>query len=287
MAIERKFVAQNVKEFRIKEFIEQSISRVGLSDVKLKKTPLGDKIIIYASRPGLIVGRGGANIQSLTKKLRVEFNLDNPQIEIDEVKKPDLNADIVAERIINSLERFGSSRTKSIGHRAMQDVMNAGALGVEILISGKIPSMRARRWRFYSGYLKKSGDIAIEGVLTSKKSATLKQGAVGIQVRIMPPTIVLPDHITLTEKPATEVEVTEQEETVTKAEAEVDTKENLEQEAPIQDTASGSESPSEDNGGEQSDAQPVQDNSVGAESTEEKSVSVSEDGSSGTKEEER
>ena len=117
MAIERKFVAQNIREFMIKEYVEKTIDRVGLSDAKLKRTPLGDKIIITAARPGLVVGRGGANIQSLTKALKAEFGLDNPQIEIAEVEKPDLDADVVAERIITTLERFGSGRTKGIGHR--------------------------------------------------------------------------------------------------------------------------------------------------------------------------
>lgn len=224
MAIERKFIKQNVREFTIKEFIEETIPRVGLSKVTLKKTPLGDKIVIAASRPGLVVGRGGANIQMLTKKLKAAFELENPQIEIEEVEKPDLDADIVCERIINTMERFGSGRTKAIGHRTMADVMRAGALGIEILITGKIPSMRSRRWRFYQGYLKKSGDLAVEGVLTSIKSVTLKSGAVGVQVMIMPPSIDLPDHITLTDQLTEEVSVEEapKEEKLEKVEKVVD-----------------------------------------------------------------
>ena len=209
MAIEKKFIEQNMREYKIKSFVKEEVTRVGLSEVKVKKTPLGDKIVIYASRPGLVVGRGGSNIQELSKALKREFNLENPQIEIEEVKKADLDADIVAERICNSLERFGSGRTKGIGHRTLSDVMRAGALGVEILITGKIPSMRSRRWRFYAGYLKKAGDIAIEGVRTSIQEVTLKSGAVGVQVRIMPPDIVLPDHITLIEDPIEEIEASE------------------------------------------------------------------------------
>lgn len=212
MAIERKFVNQNLREFKVKQFVAEQVQSVGLSDVSLKKTPLGDKIVVTASRPGLVVGRGGANIQALTKALKAEFELENPQIEIEEIESPDLDAAIVAERVVNTLERFGSGRTKSIGHRAMSDVMRAGALGVEILITGKIPSMRARRWRFYTGYLKKSGDIAVEGVRKSIQSVTLKSGLVGVQVSIMPPSVKLPDHVTLTEQPVVEVEAPEGEE---------------------------------------------------------------------------
>jgi len=205
MAIERKFVAQNLKEFMIKEFVEKSLSRVGLSDIKLQRTPLGDKIVVYASRPGLVVGRGGSNIQKLTTDLKEKFNLENPQIEIEEVQKFGLDADIMAETIVNSLERFGSARFKGVGHRALSDVMNAGALGVEILISGKVPSARGKTWRFYQGYLKKCGDVAVSGVNIAYKTAVLKTGAVGVKVSILPPTTRLPDRIELHEATIEEV----------------------------------------------------------------------------------
>lgn len=209
MAVERKFIAQNVKEFLIKKFVSEQLSRVGLSDIKLQRTPLGDKILISASRPGLVVGRAGSNIQKLTTVLKEEFNLENPQIEIEEVSAINLDANIIAEMIVNSLERFGSARFKGVGHRALNDVMTAGALGVEILISGKIPSQRARTWRFYKGYLKKSGDIAIVGVNVAYKTAVIKSGAVGVKVSIMPPTTVLPDKILLIEPEERVEEVTD------------------------------------------------------------------------------
>ena len=117
--IERKFVKQNMKEFEVKEYVAKQLSRVGLSDVKLQRTPLGEKIIISASRPGLVVGRGGANITKLTKDLKEKFNFENPQIEIDEVAVIAADANIVAEMIANSLERFGPQRFKGIGHKAM------------------------------------------------------------------------------------------------------------------------------------------------------------------------
>ncbi len=196
--IERKFVADNVKEFQIKEFVKQTLGRVGLSDVKLQKTPLGEKIIITTSRPGLVVGRSGANIARMTRSLKQEFNLENPQIEIDEIKDIGLDANIIAEMIAGSLERFGSQRFKGVGHKAMTNVIDAGAFGVEILISGKIPSSRAKTWRFYQGYLKKCGDLSTSDVLKAYAVAKLKTGIVGIKVSIMPGTIKLPDRIKLT-----------------------------------------------------------------------------------------
>ena len=203
--IERKFVAQKIKEFQIEEYITQSLKNVGHSHTKMVKTPLGEKIIIFTSRPGLIVGRKGQNIKQLTKTLKKRFNLENPQIEISEVENPSLDAKIVAEKIVDALEKFGSEKFKAIGHRIMTEVMNAGALGIEIVISGKVPSARAKSWRFYSGYLKKCGDIAMS-VRKSDAQAQLKTGIIGVKISIMPPDIKLPDDIELIEYKETKVE---------------------------------------------------------------------------------
>ena len=219
--IERTFVSQNMKEFEIKKFLFEELTRAGLSDAKLQRTPLGEKVQVFASRPGLVVGKGGANITRLTNELKTRFNLENPQIEIEEVTNPNTNASITAELITNSLERFGTQRFKGVGHKALASVMDGGALGVEILISGKIPSSRAKTWRFYQGYLKKCGDISISGVDKSHQIARLKTGVVGVTVTIMPGTTVLPDQIKLREEPETIVEELETPE---------ETKEELEKE---------------------------------------------------------
>src|SRR3989344_2089722 len=190
----KKIVAQKIKEFQIQEFIKDNLKQVGLSSSRLQMTPMGEKVVVNAARPGLIVGKKGQSIKRLTNQLKKKFNLENPQIEINEIENPNLDAQIIAERISTSMERFGSQRFKAIGHKVLEDVMNAGALGIEVVVSGKVPSARAKRWRFYQGYLKKSGDIAISGVRKAYSTAELKSGTVGIQVRIMPP-IELPDRI--------------------------------------------------------------------------------------------
>ncbi len=201
--IERKFVSQKFREFHIKQYLKLELNRAGLSDVKLQRTSMGEKILISANRPGLVVGRGGAVIQKLTKVMKDDFKLENPEIEIDELKDVNSDATVVAENIVNQLERFGSQRFKGIGHKTLSRVMDSGALGVEILISGKIPSSRAKSWRFAAGYMKKCGDIAITGVNTCKTSACLKTGIVGVQVKIMPGSTILPDKIEIS---STEIE---------------------------------------------------------------------------------
>lgn len=202
--IEREFVAQKIKEFEIEEYIRENLKRVGHSHTKVQRTPLGEKIIIHVSKPGLVVGRKGENIKNLTTILKKKFKLENPQIEISEVMDVNLDPQIVAERIANSLERYGTSRFKGVGHKTMEDAIRSGARGIEIIISGKIPSSRAKNWRFYQGYLKKCGDIAVHGVRKAITVAQLKTGVIGIKVSIMPPDVRLPDDIKLLSELQTE-----------------------------------------------------------------------------------
>jgi len=198
--IERKFVTEKIKEFQIQEYVRNSLRNAGLSHVKVQRTPLGEKIVVHTSRPGLVVGRKGQNIKQLTKTLKKKFELENPQIEIAEVEQMGLNAVIMAENIASYLEKFGTRNFKGVGHKTMTKVRDSGALGVEIILSGKIPSSRAKSWRFYSGYLRKCGDISLEGVDRGYAVARLKSGIVGIKVAIMPPDIKLPDDIQLSEE---------------------------------------------------------------------------------------
>src|SRR3989338_3625608 len=148
--IERKLVKEKIREFQIQRYMRDSLKNAGISHIKIQKTPLGEKIIVHTSRPGLVVGRKGQNIKQLTKILKKEFELENPQIEIAEVENVGINADIMAESIASYLEKFGTKNFKGIGHKIMSEVMDSGALGVEITLSGKIPSARAKSWRFYS-----------------------------------------------------------------------------------------------------------------------------------------
>lgn len=193
--IERDIVAQKIKEFQIEEHVKGSLTRSGYSKTKLQRTPLGEKIIVHVSRPGLVVGRQGQNIRKLTRDLKEKFKLENPQVEVNEVQNIYLDANIVAEMIALSLERFGTQRFKGVMHKTLENVLNAGALGVEIILSGKLPSARARSWRVYGGYLKKCGDMAIHGVKSTTAIAQLKSGIIGIKVKIMPPDLRLPDNI--------------------------------------------------------------------------------------------
>ncbi|MBI2109811.1 30S ribosomal protein S3 [Candidatus Woesearchaeota archaeon] len=202
--IERQFVSQKIKEQQVKEYLALNLAGAGYSHTEIKRTPLGEKIIVYTTRPGLVVGSKGGNIKELTETLKKKFGMENPQIEIGDVENPMLDAHYVAQRIASTFERFGGKRFKSVGYKMLQEIMGAGAIGGEILISGKVPSARAKSWRFSAGYLKKSGDIAVSKVDKAYVMSNLRSGSVGIQVRIMGPDVFLPDKIMLLQEVKTE-----------------------------------------------------------------------------------
>jgi len=198
--IERKFVAEKLRELQVETFIAREIGKDKYSYLEIKKTPLGEKIIIYTSKPGLVVGKKGETIKNLTIVLKARFKMENPQIEVAELPSAELDAQTMAEYIVNVLEKFGPKRFKSIGYRTLQRIIDAGALGAEIVISGRgVPSSRAKSWRFWDGYLKKAGDVSESLVSKGIAFANLKSGTVGVKVSIMPPGIELPDKIKVEE----------------------------------------------------------------------------------------
>lgn len=194
--IERKFVAEKMREFLVNQYLFKELGAGKFSSFEIRRTPLGERVIIYTTRPGLIVGKGGENIKDLTRVLKMRFKMENPQIEVAEIKEPNLDAQNMAEQIVNVLERFGPKRFKSVGYKTLQKIIDAGAMGAEIVVSGRgLPGARAKSWRFYAGYLKKSGDISMSKVAYGEAKANLKSGTVGIKVKILPPGTDLPDKI--------------------------------------------------------------------------------------------
>ncbi|MFC1710646.1 30S ribosomal protein S3, partial [Nanoarchaeota archaeon] len=195
----KKAVEFKKEEFAIKEYVKRSLGKGKVSKVKIGYTPVGEKIVISTHKPGLVIGRGGEKISELTRTLKRKFRLENPHIEIDEITNPEYDAQIMADEIALSLERFGPIRFKVIAYRTLQKIVNAGALGVEIRLNGKLPGSRAKPWRFAQGYLKKTGDSA-KIVDRAQARAETKPGTVGIKVSILAPDAVLKDRINVNEE---------------------------------------------------------------------------------------
>lgn len=195
---EKKFVVFKKEELGIKEYIKKALGKGKISAVSIEYTPVGEKIIIATSKPGLVIGRKGEKIEELTRVLKRRFHLDNPHVEIKEITEPFLDAQLVSDEIAILLERKGSLKFKVIAYKMLDSIMRAGALGAEIVMAGKLPSERAKSWRFAQGYLKKTGDPS-KVVDRAMSQAITIPGVVGIKVSILPPNAHIHDKIVIDE----------------------------------------------------------------------------------------
>ena len=193
---EKKFVQLKKDEYGVKERIKRELGKGKISSIKIEYTPIGEKITIATTKPGFVIGRKGERITELTTILKKKFNLENPHIEIMEIQKPEFDSQGIADEIATSLERFGSLRFKVIAYRMLERIVKAGALGVEIRLSGKLPSERARPWRFAYGYLKKTGDTA-KIVNRAEAKANTLSGTVGVKVAILSPDAKIHDQVSI------------------------------------------------------------------------------------------
>ncbi|MEI6058493.1 MAG: 30S ribosomal protein S3 [archaeon] len=202
---EKKFVGVRKDEFNIREFVRKTFGKGKISNVKIEYTPVGEKIIVSTHKPGLIIGKRGEKIAELTEVLKKRFKMENPHIDIAEISHPEFDAQLVADELALTLERFGSLKYKSASYRLLEKIRNAGALGVEIRTSGRLPSERARSWRFAFGYLKKTGD-ASKVVDRAESVAETTKGVIGIKVAILAPTAKIHDKIDVDDKMVKEIQ---------------------------------------------------------------------------------
>ncbi len=226
--IEKDFVTEGLKRTKIDEFLEKELERAGYGGMEVQVTPLGTMVVVYAERPGMVIGRGGKTVRAITQTLKTDFDLDNPQVEVKEVDVPELNPKIMASKISNMLQR--GMHFRRVAYSTIRRIMGAGAQGVEITISGKIRGSRSAVAKFVEGYIKKCGEPSDRFVKEGFASATLKPGVLGIYVRIMPPEAVLPDKVDIIAPQVEEVveEVEVEEEVVEEVQIDEET-ENLEE----------------------------------------------------------
>jgi len=191
MADEPQFIEDGLRRSQIDEFFADELGRAGYGGMDVAKTPMGTQIVLKAEKPGMVIGKGGKNIRKITSELEDRFDMDDPQIDVQEVDEPDLNAQIVADRLANALERGWYFR--KAGHTTIDRIIDAGALGAEIVLSGKVTGARSRVEKFNRGYIKHNGEPAQEVVDHGQGVAVMKLGTIGVTVRIIPPGAKLPD----------------------------------------------------------------------------------------------
>jgi small subunit ribosomal protein S3 len=187
----KNVMSSNYKNMELDEYLKESLRETGYGGVDIQKTPIGTRITLYVTRPGLVIGRKGSGIKDLTSKLEQKFGLNNPQISVMEIEVPELNPQIMANRIAQLVERGTAFRRASMW--TMNTVMGAGAMGVEISIAGKLRSERAHFEKHSSGVVPKSGNAAGKIVKLGITDVLTKMGLMGIQLRIALKNEIPPD----------------------------------------------------------------------------------------------
>jgi len=189
--VERIFVEEGIKKVRMNEYFRNELERAGYGGMDIKRTPMGTQITVKVEKPGMIIGKDGKRIKRITDEITRRQELDNPQIDVQPIEVPELNAQLMANRLAKLIERGWHFRRA--GRSTLQRIMDIEALGCEITMSGKLKGPRGRMEKMVDGYIKHCGSIAEEIVDKGYAIARKKSGVIGVQVKIVKPDVKIPD----------------------------------------------------------------------------------------------
>lgn len=186
-----KLIEEPINKYQVMKYLEQKLDRAGLASVDIQRTPLVTRITLEVMNPARIIGRRGRLINELTEDIKRDFNIENPQISVIEVKQQFLEPRIIAKRAAKYIEM--GKKVRSILHYFLREIIGAGALGAEIVAAGTVSKGgRAKTLRVSGGYIPKSGEPA-KLVREAHFNAVTRFGVIGVLVRIVPPGTVFPD----------------------------------------------------------------------------------------------
>lgn len=185
MLVKHYFIEKGFKYSMVKDQLFRELRSAGLARVDIAQAPLGTRIILYAQRPGLVIGQRGNNIQTLTSELEKKYRIDNPRVLVYGLDNPNLEPQAIALNIAEQLER--GMYYRKIANTALNDIMQNGARGVEIIIRGRLSVAKSRMARFTNGVVYKSGMVLGKQTELGRAPALLKEGLVGVKVRITKP----------------------------------------------------------------------------------------------------
>ena len=123
------------KDIKIRKYLENNVKNAGIAKVEIERNAKRCEIVIHTSKPGVMIGRGGEEIEKLKKTLS-KIADENVQISIVDIKKVDLNAQLVADSIANQITNRASFRMAQ--KRAIRNAMKSGARGIKTLVSGRL-----------------------------------------------------------------------------------------------------------------------------------------------------
>ena len=182
MSAIKNVIKDNYNMMLLNNYLRVKIKESGFEKVDVSKTPTGTRVVLYVTRPGIVIGRKGTGIRELTEKLETEFGLKNPQLSVEEIKKPELSPQVMCNRMASHLERGTAFRRATMW--TMQQIMENGAMGTQITISGKLRGDRSAFEKHVAGVLPRAGhhaDVIVDEDIVHVETA---MGLIGIRIRI-------------------------------------------------------------------------------------------------------
>ena len=178
----KNVIKDNYNSMLLNDYLKKSVKDAGFSNVDISKTPTGTRITLFVTRPGIVIGRKGVGIRELTEILEKQFGLKNPQISVEEVKKPELSPSVMCNRMAAHIERGTAFRRATFW--TLQQIMESGAMGVQITISGKLRGDRSAFEKHTQGILPRAGEHAKNIVDEDVVHVKTPMGLIGIRIRI-------------------------------------------------------------------------------------------------------
>ena len=199
MSAVKNVIKDNYNMMLLKDYLRDAIKDAGFSHAEISKTPVGTRVALHVTRPGIVIGRKGTGIRALTEKLATDFGLKNPQISVVEIEKPELAPSVMCNRMASHLERGTAFRRATMW--TLKQIMEGGAMGVQITISGKLRGDRSAFEKHTQGILPRAGHHA--ELIVSEDIAHVKtaMGLIGIRIRIAKKEKIVPEFEMKVEKP--------------------------------------------------------------------------------------
>jgi len=198
----KNVIKDNYNMMLLNDFLREEIKEAGFHKVEVSKTPSGTRITLYVTRPGIVIGRKGSGIKQLTEKVESDFGFKDPQISVEEIQIAELSPNVMCNRMASHIERGTAFRRATMW--TMNQIMEAGAMGVQITISGKLRGDRSAFEKHVQGILPRAGDYAKNIVTQDIVHVKTKMGLIGIRIRIANKEKIVPEFELETLKPETE-----------------------------------------------------------------------------------
>merc|ERR1712005_41030 len=183
----RKFVADGVFYAELNELLVRELAEDGYSGVEVRQTPARHEIIIRATRTQNVLGEKGRRIRELTSVVQKRFNFAPGSVELYAEKVLNRGLCAVAQAKSLRYKLLGGLAVRRACYGVLRLIMESGALGCEVIVSGKLRAQRAKSMKFQDGYMIKAGNPCRHFIDSAVRHVLLRQGVLGIKVNIMLP----------------------------------------------------------------------------------------------------